>query len=220
MELTEFWTILSANGIILEVEQLRLIERYVQELTYWNERVNLISRNDTQNILENHILHSLSLLKYVGIPQKARCIDVGTGGGLPGIPIKIARTDLFMTLLDSIKKKIKITEMLAKHTGLRNITAVCMRAEDFARQKNNFGRFDVVFSRAVGKIGTVIAWTKDILKPDGLFVFLKGGNLDEEKESAKKMFKNLLIDEYIIDLVGYEKFKKDEKKVVVCKFQN
>jgi len=220
MELTEFWTILSANGIILEVEQLKLIERYVQELTYWNERVNLISRKDTQNILENHILHSLSLLKYVEIPQKARCIDVGTGGGLPGIPIKIARTDLLMTLLDSIKKKIKITEMLAKHTGLRNITAVCMRAEDFARQKNNFGRFDVVFSRAVGKIGTVIAWTKDILKPEGLFVFLKGGNLNEENESAKKMFKNLLIDEYIIDLVGYEKFKKDEKKVVLCKFQN
>jgi len=220
MEITEFWTILSANGIILEPEQLKLIERYVQELSYWNERVNLISRKDTENILENHILHSLSLLKYVEIPKKARCIDVGTGGGLPGIPIKIARTDLFMTLLDSIKKKIKITEMLAKHTGLRNINAICMRAEDFARIKNNFATFDVVISRAVGKIGTVIAWTKDILKSGGLLVFLKGGNLEEEKENAKKMFKNLLIEEYLIDLVGYEKFKKDEKKVVICKFQD
>ncbi|MGB9912782.1 MAG: 16S rRNA (guanine(527)-N(7))-methyltransferase RsmG, partial [Candidatus Kapaibacteriota bacterium] len=119
MELTEFWTILSANGIILEVEQLKQIERFVKELTYWNDKINLISRKDIDNILENHILHSLSILKYVEIPQKANTLDVGTGGGLPGIPLKIARPDINMILIDSIAKKIKITDMLAKHTGLR-----------------------------------------------------------------------------------------------------
>ncbi len=220
MEITEFWTILSANGIILEKDQLKLIERYVNELIYWNEKVNLISRKDSGNILENHILHCLSILKYVEIPQKARCLDVGTGGGLPGIPIKIARPDLFITLIDSIKKKVKITEMLAKHTGLRNINVVCNRAEEFAKEKNNFSIFDVVFSRAVGKIATVVAWIKNTLKPNGVLVFLKGGELNDEIEGARKMFKNLEINEYLIDLVGYDKFKKDEKKIILCKFKS
>lgn len=219
MELTEFWTILSANGIILEVEQLKQIERYVKELTYWNERVNLVSRKDIDNILENHILHSLSILKYVDIPKKSCCVDVGTGGGLPGIPLKIARPDITMILIDSIAKKIKITDMLAKHTGLRNIEAICARAENFAKDKNNFARFDVVFSRGVGKIATVVAWIKNILKDNGKIVFLKGGDLSEEVEDAKKMFPKLEINEFLIDLVGYEKFKKEEKKIIICNFK-
>ncbi|MFN3269245.1 MAG: 16S rRNA (guanine(527)-N(7))-methyltransferase RsmG, partial [Candidatus Kapaibacteriota bacterium] len=192
MELTEFWTILSANGIILEVEQLKLIERYVKELTYWNEKVNLVSRKDIQNVLENHILHSLSILKYVDIPKKARCIDVGTGGGLPGIPLKIARPDITMILIDSIAKKVKITEMLAKHTELRNFEAICARAEEFAKDKNNFARFDVVLSRGVGKIATIVAWVKNTLRNNGQIVLLKGGDLTEEINEAKKMFSNLV----------------------------
>ncbi len=219
MEITEFWTILSANSIILEKDQLKLIERYVNELIYWNEKVNLISRKDATNLLEHHILHCLSILKYVEIPQKTRCLDVGTGGGLPGIPIKIARPDLYMTLIDSIKKKVKITEMLAKHTGLRNINVVCNRVEEFAKDKNNFSIFDVVFSRAVGKIATVVVWTKNILKPNGIIVFLKGGDLKDEIEDARKMFINIEINEHLIDLVGYERFKKDEKKIILCKFK-
>jgi 16S rRNA (guanine527-N7)-methyltransferase len=218
MLLTELWTILSANGIILEVEQLKQIERYTKELTYWNEKVNLVSRKDIDNLLENHILHSLSILKYVEIPQKANCIDIGTGGGLPGIPIKIARHDINMVLLDSIAKKIKITEMLAKHTGLRNIQAVCMRAEEFAKIKNNWARFDVVFSRGVAKLKTNIAWVKNLLKPGGKIVLLKGGDLKEEIEDAKKMFPNMEIKEFLIDLVGYEKFKNEDKKVLICQF--
>ncbi|MCX7879635.1 MAG: 16S rRNA (guanine(527)-N(7))-methyltransferase RsmG [Ignavibacteria bacterium] len=220
MLLSEFWTILSANGIILDEQQLRSIERYEKELSYWNEKVNLISRKDSNNILENHILHSLTILKYVSLPHKARAIDVGTGGGLPGIPLKIARPDVFMTLIDSISKKIKITSFLAKHTGLRNIDAICMRAEDFAKDKNNYAKFDVVFARAVAKIGTVASWVKNLLKSEGKMVFLKGGDLTEEIRSANKLFKNLKFEEHLIDLVGYEKFKKDEKKIVVCYFQN
>lgn len=220
MELTEFWTILSANGIILETEQLEQIRRYEKELKYWNEKVNLISRKDIEHLLENHILHSLSVLKFVEIPKKAMCIDVGTGGGLPGIPIKIARPDISMILLDSIAKKVKITDMLAKHTGLRNIQAICSRAEEYARDKNNWFRFDVIFSRGVAKIHTIIAWIKNIMKKSGMIVLYKGGNLLDEIEMTKKMFPNVEINEILIDLVGYEKFKKDEKKIVVCKFIN
>ncbi|MFN3781735.1 MAG: 16S rRNA (guanine(527)-N(7))-methyltransferase RsmG [Candidatus Kapaibacteriota bacterium] len=220
MELTEFWTILSANGIILDVEQLKLIERYSKELSYWNEKVNLISRKDIDNILENHILHSLCVLKYVDIPKKAQCIDIGTGGGLPGIPIKIARPDVKMLLLDSIAKKIKITAMLAQHTTLRGIEAVCKRAEEFAKEKNNFKRFDVVFARGVAKIKTIVIWVKQMMKSDGKIVLLKGGDLRDEIEDAKKLFKNLELEEILIDMVGYEKFKKEEKKIILCKFSD
>lgn len=220
MELTEFWTILSANGIILETEQLEQIKRYERELKYWNDKVNLISRKDIENLLENHILHSLSALKFIDIPKKANCIDVGTGGGLPGIPIKIARPDINMILLDSISKKVKITDMLAKHTGLRNIQAICSRAEEFAKDKNNWSRFDVVFSRGVAKISTIVAWIKNLLKKDAKIVLYKGGNLLDEIADTKKMFPKIEINEILIDLVGYDKFKKDEKKIIVCKFSN
>ncbi len=218
MELTEFWTILSANGIILEPEQLVIIERYAKELTYWNEKVNLISRKDIENLLEQHILHSISCLKFVEISHKARCIDVGSGGGLPGIPIKIARPDVYMILVDSIAKKIKITSMLAKHTNLRNIEAICSRVEDLAKDKSYAHKFDFAFARGVSKIKQIIEWVKPIIKPDGKIVLFKGGNLQNEIDEATKKFKNLKVSEKLMELVGYEKFAKDEKKIVVCQF--
>ncbi len=219
MELTEFWTILSSNGIILEVEQLRQIERFAKELIYWNEKVNLISRKDIENLLEKHILHSLSVLKLINIPRKARCLDVGTGGGLPGIPLKIVRPDISMLLMDSIAKKMKITNMLAQHTGLKNIEVICCRAEDFSKNKNNWARFDVVLSRGVAKIGTIVSWVKNLVKQNGKIVLYKGGDLSYEIEMAKKMFPNLNVEERIINLIGYDDFEKEQKKIVTCWFQ-
>jgi len=156
MDLTEFWTIASGNGIVLDKEQLERIERFAKELVYWNKQVNLISRKDEENVLENHILHSISLLKYLEIPPKSRCLDIGTGGGLPGIPIAIATGNISMLLIDSIAKKIKITNMLAKHTGLRNIEAICMRVENLAQNDKYLEHFDFVFARAVTKISDLL----------------------------------------------------------------
>lgn len=219
MELTEFWTILSCNGIILEVEQLRQIERFAKELTYWNEKVNLISRKDIDNLLENHILHSLSALRFIDIPRKAKCLDVGTGGGLPGIPLKIARPDVSMLLMDSIAKKINITNMLAQHTGLKNIEGICRRVEDFSKDKNNWARFDVVLSRGVAKIVTIVSWVKNLVKQNGKIVLYKGGDLSYEIEMAEKMFSNLKVEERLINLIGYDGFEKEQKKIVICWFQ-
>ena len=146
MDIVEFWTICSANGIVLSKEQIRQIERYRDELVYWNEKVNLISRKDVENVLENHILHSLSVLKYVNLPLKSRCLDLGTGGGLPGIPVSIANPEARMLLVDSIGKKIKITDMLAKHTGNKYIKAMNARVEDLANKKEYNSYFDFVFA--------------------------------------------------------------------------
>lgn len=218
MELTEFWTILAANSIILEPRQLRAIERYKEELKYWNERINLISRKDIDNLLENHILHSISILKFVEFPRKARCLDVGTGGGLPGIPLKLARPDLQMVLVDSIGKKVKITQMFAKHTGLSGIEVIQSRVEDLKTDEKYKSQFDFVLSRAVGKISTVVAWVKPLLKLNGKIVFLKGGDLTSEINEAKKIFLNLKLQESLIRLVGYKKFEEEDKKIVVCQF--
>lgn len=218
MDIIEFWTICSANGIVLSKEQLDKIERYVNELMYWNEKVNLISRKDYSKIFENHILHSLALIKYYEIPKKARVLDVGTGGGLPGLPLKIARPDIFITLVDSIKKKTKIVEMFAKHTGEKNINVVNSRVEELYNIKDFKNNFDLVVTRAVASISNVLAWSKKIRKQTSGLVFYKGGDISAEISQAKMENKNLDVTVVNIDLVGIESFKKNDKKLIICKF--
>lgn len=215
MELLQLWTQLSANSIVLEKSQMKSLERLHDELLYWNEKINLISRSDVDNIWERHIIHSLSIIKYIDIPKKARCLDVGTGGGFPGVPLKIARPDIYMLLLDSVKKKLKIAEMFGKHTGLKNISAKIGRMEEMEKDKQYVAHFDVIFARAVAKIELLIGWSEKLLKPKGQYIFLKGGDLDSEIQIAKNKFPNYdykLID---ISLLGFPSFKEEEKKIVV-----
>lgn len=216
MDLLEFWTICSTNNIVLDREQMKLIERYLNEIKYWNNKVNLISRQEEEQILDKQILHSLTILKYVEIKQKAKCIDVGTGAGLPGIPIKIARPDLDMLLVDSIQKKIKITSMLAKHTELKKIEAITSRVEDLSKKLNYLNYFDLVFARAVKKILTVINWVKPMINKDGYIVFLKGGNLKDEIDEVKKYYPDILVNEINIKINGYTWFEENDKKIVIC----
>jgi 16S rRNA (guanine527-N7)-methyltransferase len=220
MDFVKFWTICSLNGIVLDEGQMTLIERYASELIYWNKRINLISRKDEENLLERHILHSLTPLKYLKFKEKALCLDVGTGGGLPGIPLKIARQDLNFTLIDSISKKIKMTDMFAKHTELKDIKAICLRAEDYEKSNNSIKKFDYIFSRAVAKTDLIISWVRNIIKNDGLIVLYKGGNVDEEIDFAKKRFKKIEIEKIDIVMNACPWFSDEEKKLLICKFNN
>lgn len=220
MDLLEFWTICSSNGIVMDKEQMRVIERYAGELIYWNSKVNLISRKDEENILEKHILHSLAILKYFEPKPKAYMIDIGTGGGLPGIPLKIAVPDLRMTLVDAIIKKTKLTDMFAKHTGMRMISAINGRAEELSQLPEHKGKYDYVTARAVSKMDRLISWSHNFLKKDGTFIFLKGGDLSEEYAAARLRFPNLEIKEHLIHMIGAEWMAKEEKKVVICKLKD
>ncbi len=215
MEFSEFWTICSLNSIILDETMNRNIQRFQQELTYWNERINLISRHDTKYILEKHILHSLVILKYEKISYKARVIDVGCGAGFPGTILKIARPDIFLTLVDSVRKKLKVAEMLARHTGLRNITALATRVELLAQDPKNPGKFDYIVSRAVATTDKLVQWSEKLLKTNGKFIFLKGGDLEEEINNTKKIFPNYDFKEITIDLIGFDYFKKENKKLLI-----
>ena len=216
MDKIEFWTVCSSNGLVFSPEQMRDFERFHDEILYWNKQVNLISRKDEENIWERHILHSLAILKYAEIPQKARCIDVGTGGGFPGIPLKIARPDIRITLTDSIAKKIKITGMLAQHTGMKDITARTVRVETLEKEKDFVRSLDLVFARAVAPLEDLLGWTKNLMKPGARLVTLKGGDLSEEKESAVRKFPGLNVVEHQIQMLGSDWFEKEEKKVLVC----
>jgi 16S rRNA (guanine527-N7)-methyltransferase len=218
MDPLEFWTICNANGILLSREQVSTFERFHNELSYWNEKVNLISRKDMENIWVRHFMHSLSIVKSQLLIDKAKCLDVGCGGGFPGIPVGIARPDLSISMVDSIAKKMKLTSMFAEHTGQRNFTSYTSRMEDLAQNNQLLSHYDYVIARAVAPITSLIQWTKPLLKKNGKYVLLKGGDLTLEKQDAVTAFPNLSIEEIQIHWNGIEWFTQEDKKIIVCTF--
>lgn len=212
---------------MLTREQMDSLTRFHDDLLYWNARVNLISRKDEEQIWVRHILHSLLLLKYVEFKPKARVLDVGTGGGLPGLPIKIARPDVKLTLVDSVAKKMKMVSMFAQHTGLKDIEVKTSRVETLADDRHYHRYFDVIISRGVASAKNVIEWTRPLLNPKGCWAFLKGGDLTEERNELKPESTTgngtngekpgrIVIEEVLIDCFGVPQFKQDEKKVLIC----
>lgn len=212
----DFWTTCSANNIVLDKGQIDTLKRYHDELVYWNSKVNMISRKDEENVWDRHFLHSLCILKYLPIRTRARVLDVGTGGGFPGLPIKIARPDVKMVLVDSIRKKIAMTSMFAQHTGLKDIDVLTSRTEDLAKDPHYIRAFDVVISRAVARTGTIVSWILPLVKPGATCAFLKGGDLHEELEEARSMHPGISFKEIPIEIFGLPQFTEDEKKIVLC----
>ncbi|MFN9595228.1 MAG: 16S rRNA (guanine(527)-N(7))-methyltransferase RsmG [Bacteroidota bacterium] len=146
----------------------------------WNERVNLVSRKDIEHLYERHILHSLSIARFIKFKPDVKVMDLGTGGGFPGIPLAICFPEVQFTLIDSIAKKMRVVEDLVQVLGLKNVNTIVGRAENIK------GSFDYVVSRAVAPLSEIYAWTgKSIAKkqqhamPNGI-ICLKGGDLRDE----------------------------------------
>jgi 16S rRNA (guanine527-N7)-methyltransferase len=149
--------------------------------TEWNEKINVISRKDIQSLYEKHVLHSLSIAAVAGFTNGMQVIDIGTGGGFPGIPLAIFFPEVNFHLVDSIGKKLKVVEAVAEAAGIKNITTQHSRVEDIRNRK-----FDFVVSRAVAPLKDLWHWAKPLLKKgndaalsNGL-ICLKGGDLAEE----------------------------------------
>jgi len=218
MTLTELGAITEANGLPLSDKTLLKLGEYAELLRAKNQVVNLISRKDEENILPKHILHSLTLIlpsiPLSGIPEGARVFDLGTGGGLPGIPVSIARPDLSLTLCDSIGKKIAAVKEITTALNLSRTDAIVDRAENLVMNKDHRNRYDVIITRAVAPLDELVKWSHGLLKKSGSLLSLKGGNLDEELLKAKSMKFVKSISEETLSLNGFDEFAKEEKKIV------
>ena len=162
--------------------QLRQFALFETEFRAINEQVNLVARPDIENLVERHFLHSLAIAKVVQFPAGSAVLDVGTGGGLPGLPLAILYPEVQFRLVDSIGKKIRAVQFLAGALGLDNVVAEQIRAEEVRH------KFDFVVSRAVTRLATFHPWIAKSYKPRpaagaGLYA-LKGGDLTEEIAEA------------------------------------
>ncbi len=154
---------------------------YFKELVEYNKKVNLTAITEENEVYIKHFYDSSIGAKF--IPQNASVVDIGTGAGFPGLPLKICRADINLTLVDSLNKRIEFLKML---TGKLNIKAQCehFRAEDFA--KSNREKFDVAVSRAVASLNTLCEYAMPLIKVGGIFIAYKGSNAKEELEKAQK----------------------------------
>lgn len=161
-------------------EQKQQFEKLEQLYTEWNEKINVISRKDMDGLYEKHILHSLGIAKVMPFADGTKVLDVGTGGGFPGIPLAILFPEVSFTLIDSIGKKIKVVEAVSEGLGLKNVTAVHGRAEKLKE------KFHFVVSRAVTQMPEFLRWLKGKFEKEQLnekhngVLYLKGGDLAEE----------------------------------------
>ena len=147
----------------------------------WNDKINVISRKDIDNLYEHHVLHSLAITRLIEFKPGSMILDLGTGGGFPGIPLAIFYPKVQFTLIDGTRKKIHVVEEVAKALNLNNVIALQKRAEEFKGK-----RFDFVVTRAVANLEKLLNWTQKLIKikeqhglPNGL-IALKGGKLSEE----------------------------------------
>jgi 16S rRNA (guanine527-N7)-methyltransferase len=146
----------------------------------WNEKINVVSRKDIENFTVNHLLHSLAIARFISFVPGTTVIDVGTGGGLPGIPLAIFFPEVKFTLVDSIAKKIRVAEGIASEAGLENVTVVTARAETLR------GKYDFVIGRAVTETEQFVRLTKHLISPHSFndrkngWILLKGGDLENE----------------------------------------
>ena len=163
---------------------------------FWNAQINLVSRKDMSDFLERHVLHSLGIAKIMNFKDDTKVIDVGTGGGFPGIPLAILFPEVDFLLVDSIGKKIKVVQTVAQKLGLKNVRRAHERVENINE------KFDFVVSRAVTRMPAFLKWVEDKFSiecnntfPNGI-LYLKGGDLTEEMSQVKHHYNLFNLSDY------------------------
>jgi 16S rRNA (guanine527-N7)-methyltransferase len=173
-------------GIYLDELQLDAFDTFTKLLLEWNARFNLTRITDPSEIAVKHFLDSLSLLKFVDVPVGSSVVDIGTGAGLPGVPLKIVRPDLDVTLLDSVRKKLTFVQALVSELKLSGVELVHGRAEDVGRAPAYREQFDFAVSRAVAKLNVLSELCIPFCRVGGSFVAYKGADVEEEIAAAER----------------------------------
>lgn len=171
-------------------KQCKKFFEYMKLLIEWNEKINLTAIVEPGQVITKHFLDSLTILNYIGTKQQ-KIIDVGTGAGFPGIPIKIMDDLSEITLIDSLNKRINFLQEVINKNNLKNIRAIHGRAEDFGQDKLYREKYDVCVARAVAPMNILVEYLLPFTRVNGICICMKGANIEEELEEAKKAI-NLL----------------------------
>lgn len=208
--------VLAADGVAMTDFQAAMLERYVELLLAHNTLVNLVSRKDTDGVWRNHVLHSLAVLAIAPPPPAGSYLDIGTGGGLPGIPLAIMLPDARFTLVDSIGKKIRAVVDMIESLSLPNAFALNGRVDELARARKLPDDIDVVTARAVAPLDDLVTWTRPVLRAERACTLLawKGGDLAAEYAAARRRAWVGKIEEYPIRLSAESVFEHEQKKLV------
>tara|TARA_B100000965_G_scaffold70493_1_gene55662 strand:+ start:691 stop:1308 length:618 start_codon:yes stop_codon:yes gene_type:complete len=187
----------------LSEKQISQFSKLKDLYTYWNDKINVISRKDIENIYLRHILHSLAIAKFINFKNGTTVLDLGTGGGFPGIPLSIIFPKTNFILSDSIKKKILVVNEIVKQLGLENVKSEWSRAENLNH------KYDFLVTRAVAKMPKIIEWSKGNFNPISIndisngIIALKGGDVTEELLGIEQKkivdIKNFFDNHYFVD---------------------
>ena len=172
--------------ISLSEEQLQQFLTYYEMLVEKNKVMNLTAITEKEEVIDKHFIDSISLNKAMDVTKPLKILDLGTGAGFPGIPLKIAYPNLEITLLDSLNKRIKFLDEVIEALSLEGIVTIHGRAEDYAKQASYREQFDICVSRAVANLATLSEYCLPYVKEGGCFISYKSGSVEEELEQSKK----------------------------------
>ena len=214
MEYSEFEEMflkeLNQNNIDKSINVNKFYE-YMKLLLEWNKKINLTSITDEQEFIIKHFIDSLTVSRY--IVDKSKLIDVGTGAGFPGLPLKLFYVELDVTLIDSVNKKVNVINEIIEKLRLTNIEAIHIRAEDFA--KYNREKYDFAVSRAVANMSTLVEYLIPFVKIGGKIICMKGPNLETEINDSKNAIRILGGEIECIDNITID--KNLERNIVIIK---